>query len=186
MISTQVQKPQITAWAHEAVSKFDEGGDDIFIVERPVLLDVVAAIGTARIHDWRALVTVTEADALVAKALKSLRIACPSLAIDIASVSRSFLAQFGVSRASLRVELVDTASCPKFHCDNIRSRVVTTYHGPGTEYVFVATPDEVQRAPTGSLMFLKGHKHPTHADAVLHRSPVVPHGEKRLCVVLDV
>jgi hypothetical protein len=118
--------------------------------------------------------------------MEALHLDCPALAADVAAVAHSFLVQFGAARASLRVEVVTTNTCPKFHCDNVRVRVVTTYHGPGTEYVFAATPDDIHQGPTGALMFLKGHKHPTHADAVLHRSPMVPPGVKRLCVVLDV
>jgi len=43
----------------------------------------------------------------------------------------------------------------------------------------------VRSAPAFALVFLKGHKHPSHADAVHHRSPPVPPGGKRLCVILD-
>jgi hypothetical protein len=73
--------------------------------------------------------------------MEALHLDCPALAADVAAVVRSFLAQFGAARASLRVEVVTTNTCPKFHCDNIRVRVVTTYHGPGTEYVFAATSE---------------------------------------------
>ena len=102
------------------------------------------------------------------------------------ALSRDFLAQFGVEEASLRVEVVDKQACPKFHCDNVRVRLVTTYHGPATEYVRADEPDLVRSAPLFALVFLKGHQHPNHADAVHHRSPGVPPGEKRLCVILDV
>jgi hypothetical protein len=80
--------------------------------------------------------------------------------------------------------MVKTQSCPKFHCDNVHVRLVTTYFGPATEYQF-AGEDAIQVAPLYSLVFLKGHKHPTHGDAVYHRSPEVPAGGKRLCVVID-
>jgi hypothetical protein len=168
------------------VTAFDGSQDDILVIERLPLPDVSRAMREARIHDWRGIVTADGVDTRVDQALAELRLNCTGLAKDIATVTRSFLAQFGASHASLRVEVVATASCPKFHCDNIRTRVVATYHGPGTEYVFAATPDEIHRGPTGALMFLKGHKHPTHADTVLHRSPMVPTGEKRLCVILDI
>jgi hypothetical protein len=81
---------------------------------------------------------------------------------------------------------VNKTTCPKFHCDNVRVRLVTTYLGPGTEYVGADAPQEVRSAPAFALVFLKGHKHPTHADAVHHRSPALPPGGKRLCVILDV
>lgn len=183
--SSSPEAVRVTAWDLAAVASFDAGRDDIHVIERRTLPQVAAAVSAARVHEWRADVTAADADARAAAALEALHLDCPVLAADIAAVARSFLAQFGAARASLRVEVVTTNTCPKFHCDNIRVRVVTTYHGPGTEYVFRATPDDIRRGPTGALMFLKGHQHPTHSDAVLHRSPMVPPGEKRLCVVLD-
>ena len=186
MTTLFLEESRVTAWDRAAVTSFDEGRDDIHMIERHPLPEVAAAIRAARVHGWRAVVTSADADARAAEALEALRIDCPALAADITAVTRSFLAQFDATAASLRVEIVTIASCPKFHCDNIRVRLVTAYHGPGTEYVFVATPDDIRRVPTGALMFLKGHKHPTHADAVLHRSPMVLAGEKRLCVVLDI
>lgn len=47
------------------------------------------------------------------------------------------------------------------------------------------TSEAIQRAKQGSLVFLKGHRHPTHRDSVHHRSPAIPHGGRRLCLVLD-
>lgn len=186
MTTSFLEESPVTAWDRTAVASFEQGRDDIHIIERHPPPEVVDAMRAARVHDWRAVVTSADADARAAEALEALRLECPALAADIAAVARSFLAQFDATAASLRVEIVTTASCPKFHCDNIRVRLVTTYHGPGTEYIFVAKPDHLRQAPTGALMFLKGHKHPTHADAVLHRSPMVPAGEKRMCVVLDI
>ena len=186
MMSTSLKKCSVSAWDRDAVAAFDACRDDILVIERPILSEVAAAMKSARVHAWRAVVTLADADARAAQAMKTLSLDCPLLAADIAAVARSFLAQFDASEASLRVEVVTTSTCPKFHCDNTRIRLVTTYHGPGTEYAFAATPGDIHRGPTGALVFLKGHKHPTHSDAVLHRSPMVPLGVKRLCVVLDI
>jgi hypothetical protein len=185
MTTVSKNRPSVTAWDQPTVAAFDGSGEDVLLIERPPLPEVAPAMRAARVHDWRAKVTVEEIDRNVADAFEALRLNCPLLAADIAAVARSFLAQFDATEASLRIEVVNTNTCPKFHCDNIRVRVVTTYHGPGTEYVFTHAPDDVRGTPAGALLFLKGHKHPTHADAVHHRSPMVPPGEKRLCVVLD-
>jgi len=173
-------------WPSVSVTAFDHWANDMLIVKRPPIRDVTGAITAARVHDWRSVVTAGDADTRVAEALAELNLDCPPLAVDIAFIVRSFLAQFGTDEASLRVEVVNKASCPKFHCDNVRIRLVTTYHGPATEFVYTDGPEDIRRTPTGALVFLKGHKHPNHADTIHHRSPAVPPGEKRLCVVLDI
>lgn len=176
----------VAAWDGAEVAAFDLGREDILVVQRPPLLGIADAVATARVHGNKSVVTPASAKARAAESLDALRIECPVLAEDIAALSRSFLAQFGVEEASLRVEVVDKQSCPKFHCDNVRVRLVTTYHGPTTEYVRADAPDLVRAAPLFALVFLKGHQHPNHADAVHHRSPGVPPGGRRLCVILDV
>lgn len=113
-----------------------------------------------------------------------MQLANTELANDVTSLVHSFLAEFERRSVSLRVEIVDTQSCPKFHCDNVHVRLVMTYVGPSTEYQYVGESD-VRVSGLGSLVFLKGHKHPTHRDSVHHRSPAVPPGTKRLCVVID-
>jgi len=175
----------MTAWDMAAVAEFDRGGEDILVMERPPLAGIAAAVASARVHDYRGRVTRSDAGARAAEAMAALGIECATLADDVAVLARGFLIQFGVPEASLRVEVVDKATCPKFHCDSIRVRLVATCHGPATEYVRADAPGEVRAAPSPSLVFLKGHKHPGHADAVHHRSPPVPPGERRLCVILD-
>lgn len=176
----------ITAWPASLVEAFDRSGEDILVWERSALAGVAGAVASARVLYWRSSVTPASAEARAAEALDALRIECPVLAEDIAALTRSFLAQFGVEEASLRVEVVVKQSCPQFHCDNVRIRLVTTYHGPNTEYVRADAPEAIRAAPLFALVFLKGHQHPNHADAVHHRSPSVPPGGRRLCVILDV
>lgn len=183
--STLAEQREVTAWDREAVADFDRGGEDILVVERPPLAGIADAVASALVHDYRSLVTAKNTDARVAEAMAELNLDCPPLAADIAAMARSVLAQFGATEASLRVEVVNQTSCPKFHCDNVRVRLVTTYHGPATEYVRADARDEVRSAPAFALVFLKGHQHPNHADSVHHRSPAVPASGKRLCVVLD-
>lgn len=177
---------QTSAWPHAPIAAFERSGrDDILVVERPPVPGVAEAMAAARVHDWRSVVSAADADARVAEALAELNLDCPPLAADLAELARDFLAYFGLAEAPLRVELVDKMSCPKFHRDNVRVRLVTAYHGAGTEYVDAAAPDDIRRSDTFALVFLKGKLHPTHAGSVLHRSPPVPAGAKRLCVVLD-
>lgn len=173
------------AWDADAVAAFDRESEDLLILERPVMPEIAQAISSVRVYDFRSHVTSETAIDQTDAALRALNLDCPALAADIVAIVRSFLAQFEISEVSFRLEAVDRASCPKFHCDNVRMRLVTTYHGPSTEYVCAEAPEQVRRAATFALVFLKGHKHPLHVDTVHHRSPAVPSGKKRVCLVLD-
>ncbi|MGF1582918.1 MAG: DUF1826 domain-containing protein [Gemmataceae bacterium] len=175
----------ITAWDGDVVAAFDRGEEDILVVERPPVPGIAKTISAARVLDWGSEITGASIEAHIPEALDALLIANQALASDIVALSRSFLAQFSVEEASLRVEVVDKQSCPKFHRDNVRIRMVTTYHGPTTEYVPTSELEQIQSSPLFALVFLKGRKHPNYLDAIRHRSPEVPPGGKRLCVILD-
>ncbi len=183
-MTTKTIYPNVTAWLPESVAAFAFGGDDILVLDRvPPQIDVVEILA-GRIHEYRASVTRNTVDEHVACGLAELGIECSVLKRDIAELAQSFLVQFQLRTLRLRIEIANIQSCPKFHCDNVNIRLVTTYYGPTTEYQFVGD-QLVHTAPLYGLVFLKGHKHQTHRDLVLHRSPEVPAGTKRLCVVID-
>jgi len=177
MLTAQALAP--LSWPADALAALEH--DDLCILERTApavdLRDVPVA-------DYRA--QVRERDALGHAQLAVTRLQLPSqLVDDIAELIRSFLRQFGIERANLRVEVVNKTSCPKFHCDTLHVRLITTYSGPTTQYVRRDDPEQIHHAPLGALVFLKGHLHPHFGDRVHHRSPHVPEGSKRLCVVVD-
>jgi len=173
-------------WDRLTVAAFDESAtDEVLVLERAPVPGAVEALRGSRVGEWRAAVTADRAAELARTGLAELRVWCPPLADEVAVLAGAFLAQFDLSAAHLRLEVLDTISCPKFHCDNLRVRLVVACVGAGTEYVRADRPSDVYRTPPGALVFLKGHKHPTYADRVLHRSPPVAAGERRFCVVLD-
>jgi hypothetical protein len=176
---------KMSAWDIEEVASFDSGKEDILILKRLPVPGIEEAVASALVRDFRSKITGASSLALARESLTALNIKCAQLAFDIALLADTFLVQFGIKEAFLRVEVVHKATCPKFHCDNVRVRLVANYFGPSTEYVHTDAPEAVCSAPPFSLVFLKGQKHPNHAYSVHHRSPQVPLGSKRLCVVLD-
>jgi hypothetical protein len=96
-----------------------------------------------------------------------------------------FAELFGQTQMELRWEVTDQQSCPKFHCDNVYVRMLITYFGPTTEFIDQEEPGIIYRAPLHALVFLKGHKHPTYQDRILHRSPEFSSGDKRLCMIVN-
>lgn len=176
--------PQISAWEPSELTELKTGSADILVLERRKLLDLADAVRNAPIADYRDRVTIRNAASKISRGVRELKLHDEALAEDITRLTESFLIEFERPSVSLRIEVVDTQSCPKFHCDNVYIRLVTTYVGPCTEYQY-AGEEAIHTAGLGSLVFLKGHKHPTHRDSVHHRSPAVPDGTKRLCVVVD-
>lgn len=94
--------------------------------------------------------------------------------------------------------------CPRFHVDKIPVRMVTTYQGPGTQWLpeeaadrlalghsqyghqdVCINPEQIRELRLGSLALLKGECWPgNEGRGLIHRSPVVPNG-KRLMLSLD-
>jgi Protein of unknown function (DUF1826) len=100
---------------------------------------------------------------------------------------------------------VRTDQCRKFHVDYLRYRLITTYVGPGTEWVpddavrrealdhpldcpcdankeIVRDASAVRHAVPGEVIVMKGARHQSHRGAV-HRSPPIE-GTGRVRVVL--
>ena len=127
------------------------------------------------------------------------------LTVDVA-VLIARLAHLADARR-LRVSLgaVRTDQCRKFHVDYVRYRLVTTYVGPGTEWVpdeavrrealdhppdcpcdankeIVRDASAIRHAVPGEVIVMKGARHPNHRGAV-HRSPPIE-GTGRVRVVL--
>jgi len=185
ILRTPASVASVTAWDHRAVGKLSLHGCDILIVERELIDLGIGIPASCPVGDFRAVVTRADLGSIVASSVRAMGLNCAELETDIVRLGESFLSQFRLPEADLRVEVVDTATCPKFHCDNIHIRLVATYSGPMTQYRRTDRPDEVLSPPVGSLVFLKGYRHVAHDDRILHRSPPLVAGEKRLVVVLD-
>jgi len=182
--NTETTYPEVTAWSEQALVAFEASRDDILVLERPELPVDAVEIIYGRIHEYRASITRRTIDQHVTCGLAEVGVACEVLKCDIIELAQSFLVQFRQQTLRLRIEIVNTRSCPKFHIDNVNMRLVTTYLGPATEYRFIDDA-VIHSTSLYDLVFLKGHKHRTHSDRALHRSPEMPTGTKRLCVVMD-
>lgn len=109
---------------------------------------------------------------------------------DIAMLAQRFANLFEVSYVRLRLQVVTTNACRKFHRDAITGRLVCTYLGTGTQYGTAgpgADPAAVFTTPTGAPILLRGSLWPPDPDdGFLHRSPPIEgSGETRLVLVLD-
>ncbi len=158
---------------------------DICVVARDWSCDIDSLVQAAPVADQRFKVPALESRALVEKALADFGLAVEPLVEDIEQMCRLFGQLFQQQQVELRLDVTDQQSCPKFHCDNVFVRLLVTYCGPGTEYIHVRDPQKIMRAGLGELVFLKGHKHPTYGDEMLHRSPDVPRNKRRFCIAIN-
>lgn len=119
------------------------------------------------------------------------------LSADLALLLDGFARLADTSRLRVCFGVVHHDQCRKFHVDQVRYRLVTTYLGPGTEWVaadavrrgalgqpyesveaanlaIVADPAAVRHAAPGDLLVMKGARH-EHGRGAVHRSPPVEH-----------
>ncbi len=112
------------------------------------------------------------------------------LIADIAMLSNNFAELMGTKFLRLRLDVVTTNACHKFHIDALTARLICTYKGTGTQYGFGVSgvePEDIFTLPTDVPIVLRGTKWPEHPSAGLrHRSPPIEGtGETRLVLVLD-
>lgn len=120
--------------------------------------------------------------------------ACPerdALAEDIQDLANHFSTVMGVRGLRLRLDVVTTNACRKFHIDAVKARLICTYLGEATQ-LGEAGPDEQEPArvisvPETSPIVLRGTKWlGDGATRLRHRSPPIEgSGETRLLLVLD-
>jgi hypothetical protein len=108
---------------------------------------------------------------------------------DIERLTERFVRLMGCDTVRLRLEGVTGDACWKIHSDYTDVRLITTYSGPGTQYIPYGRPaDEAELVdmPTGWVGLFKGRNfHAEHAPC-MHRSPQIgATGEKRLVLVVD-
>ena len=131
------------------------------------------------------------------------------LSEDIAQLVDMFCCLFDLKRAGLRLATLDRAMCPRFHVDRVPCRLVTTYKGVATQWLphhlvdrnklgagsegrpddesgLFAQTSDIQQLNQGNVALLKGELWEGNENAgLVHRSPAINSGERRLLLTLD-
>ncbi len=182
----------LVRWQRPLDIDFD---DDIhFLLSRPAL--------TAR--------QVVAADLPASALAEMLRLAADSALIaDIRQLIEMYADLFMLQQVGVRFEKIDNTMCPRFHTDRLACRLVTTYHGAGTEWLAednadrsklgtgaAGLPDnqsgiyldesQICSATAGDVLLLKGDGWPDSPVAgIIHRSPPADPNQPRLLLTLD-
>lgn len=93
------------------------------------------------------------------------------------------------ARYTLRLEYVADDACRKFHKDNTDIRLITTYHGRGSQWINTCTgadePEIQEMVPYEVAMFLGEREY--IEGSVFHRSPPIrAEGSDRFLLVMDI
>ncbi|KQM98902.1 DUF1826 domain-containing protein [Sphingomonas sp. Leaf25] len=104
---------------------------------------------------------------------------------DIAMLVARHAALTGEDRLRVRLDVIDTDACRRFHADYVTLRLLCTYAGPGTQWCDADEPEAVRDVATGSVGVFKGRLL-LDPPSVLHRSPpIAATGGRRLMLVID-
>lgn len=109
---------------------------------------------------------------------------------DIVNLCETFSGLMNAPYLRVRLDVVTTNACKKFHIDAVTARLICTYRGTGTQYGISSDgtePKQIYTVPTGVPLVLRGTLWPeTPKSGLLHRSPpIFGTGETRLVLVLD-
>lgn len=120
---------------------------------------------------------------------------------DVSWLVSAFACLLGAKRIGLRLRVLDKAMCPRFHVDHVPVRLITTFAGVGSQWLKEggmdrrqlsqpeAEPTEsslIQQIDSGAVALLKGEKwHGNEGFGLIHRSPPLAPGERRLILTLD-
>ena len=131
------------------------------------------------------------------------------LSENIAELVDMFCCLFELKRAGLRLTVLDCAMCPRFHVDRVPCRLVTTYQGAATQWLphqvvdrtklgagsngqsdslsgLFQSESDIRNLSSGDVALLKGELWEGNENAgLVHRSPALSAGERRLLLTLD-
>lgn len=180
----------------EVLHTIVEADCNLAIWERPAFAEF-APLVAGDPEDIRFETAPAELPAMLLAALKANGFAAPhlhaALVRDAALLARHFCDALELARIELRLEVVRTDACRKFHADYVRARLITTYHGEGTDWLddadaarvaAGAEPQRINRMRAFDVGLFKGKLGTDHP--AIHRSPpIAGSGEARLLMVLN-
>lgn len=109
---------------------------------------------------------------------------------DVAALALCFAKLLRAPQLRVRLDVATAFAGQDFQIDGVRSRLICTYRGTGTQYGSSrngAEPQQVFTTPTAAPIVLRGALWPeTPPSGLLHRSPPMEDpGETRLLLVVD-
>ncbi len=119
-----------------------------------------------------------------------------ALGRDIVDLATQFAVLMDTTAVAIRLEVIETDACRKFHADHVTARLICSYAGPGTQWIddrdamaLAGGADPatltVRQVATGDVALFKGRGWSEDAPIVHRSPPVAATGKRRLVLVID-
>lgn len=110
-----------------------------------------------------------------------------AFAADLARLAALHAGLTGADTVLVRLEAIDHDACRKFHTDAVGLRLITTYRGPGTQWIDgTGGADRMRQLAAGQVGLFKGSAFGDDTPGIPHRSPpMAGTGRFRLLAVVD-
>ena len=120
-------------------------------------------------------------------------IARDTLLADIIVLATCFAHVMRTDIFEIRLEIVTTNACKKFHADYVTARLITTYVGQGTQWLDheaaadcdCGEPHNIKQLGAGDVALFKGRHWSADAPAIHRSPPIEGTGETRLMLVIN-
>lgn len=112
---------------------------------------------------------------------------------EIAELADLYCSIIGLDELEVRLEVVTTNSCRKWHADYVKARLIATYVGDGTQWLDAddvdrvregGEPQQINQLRTRDVGIFKG-KLATDRPAIHRSPPIAGTGQRRLLLVLN-
>jgi len=111
---------------------------------------------------------------------------------DIANLCALFQAYAETTDLEVRLEIVENDACRKFHSDFVTLRLISTYTGPGTQWLDIDQTQKVNAIDAASINEMKPAevgifkgRLSTNTPGIHRSPPIAGTGQKRLVLVLN-
>ncbi|WP_430459548.1 DUF1826 domain-containing protein [Thalassolituus sp. LLYu03] len=182
------------------------------VLQHPVLADpellteaVASLLAQPGSPDFKLLDTPQGIALNLGKALEKTSLKTPATQAFIQALltlCEAFSTLFDSKNVALRIVRLQSAMCPKFHVDRIPVRLICTFAGPATQWLTDDNCDRsqlggrgdacrdwqfIRQLTAGDVALMKGDGwEGNEGCGLVHRSPDVKDGERRLVLTLDL
>lgn len=191
------QSSAILSQDSSILSAIDDPKYNIVIWQRPRLPFDAASFITDTSQSIQLIVSAQGPEAPLRKALDDHgfvdHAGRDDLISDIINLCAAFQPIANTSHIEIRLKIIEDDACYKFHADYVSARLITTYVGPGTQWLEQHDADrvadslepiEIKEVAAGDVAIFKG-KSSTVTPAIQRTPPIKGSGQYRLMLVLN-